>query len=106
MPAAFDTLGSVLRLFGAVLENLRFREDRMREACESEYLGGFTLANLLTLRAGVPWRTAQVVAGRYIVAGRRARAAPLEARRQPARRGAGRGGTHRPNTPPTCWPRR
>ncbi|MFI6809947.1 argininosuccinate lyase [Streptomyces luteogriseus] len=67
VPAAFDTVGSVLRLFGAVLENLRFREDRMREACESEYLGGFTLANLLTLRAGVPWRTAQVVAGRYIV---------------------------------------
>ncbi|MFF8290568.1 argininosuccinate lyase [Streptomyces sp. NPDC016309] len=67
VPGAFDTLGSVLRLFGAVLENLRFREDRMREACESEYLGGFTLANLLTLRAGVPWRTAQVAAGRYIV---------------------------------------
>ncbi|MFE7558205.1 argininosuccinate lyase [Kitasatospora sp. NPDC057500] len=67
VPAAFDTLGSVLRLFGAVLGNLRFREDRMREACESEYLGGFTLANLLTLRAGVPWRSAQVVAGRYIV---------------------------------------
>ncbi|MET9580285.1 argininosuccinate lyase [Streptomyces sp. DT199] len=67
VPAAFDTVGSVLRLFGAVLENLRFREDRMREACESEYLGGFTLANLLTLRAGVPWRTAQVAAGRYIV---------------------------------------
>jgi argininosuccinate lyase len=67
VPAAFDTLRSVLRLFGAVLENLRFREDRMLEACESEYLGGFTLANLLTLRAGVPWRTAQVVAGRYIV---------------------------------------
>ncbi|WP_086559434.1 argininosuccinate lyase [Streptomyces africanus] len=67
VPAAFDAVGSVLRLFGAVLENLRFREDRMREACESEYLGGFTLANLLTLRAGVPWRTAQVVAGRYIV---------------------------------------
>ncbi|MFI9644785.1 argininosuccinate lyase [Streptomyces sp. NPDC052040] len=67
VPAAFDALGSVLRLFGAVLENLQFREDRMREACESEYLGGFTLANLLTLRAGVPWRTAQIVAGRYIV---------------------------------------
>ncbi|MFG2713700.1 argininosuccinate lyase [Streptomyces goshikiensis] len=67
VPAAFDTLASVLRLFGAVLENLRFREDRMRDACSAEYLGGFTLANLLTLRAGVPWRTAQVVAGRYIV---------------------------------------
>ncbi|MEU6612421.1 amino acid adenylation domain-containing protein [Streptomyces parvus] len=67
VPAAFDTLESVLRLFGAVLENLEFRETRMRDACAAEYLGGFTLANLLTLRAAVPWRTAQVVAGRYIV---------------------------------------
>ncbi|MCC2274677.1 argininosuccinate lyase [Streptomyces sp. ET3-23] len=67
VPAAFDDVASVLRLFGAVLENLEFRSDRMRAACESEYLGGFTLANLLTLEGGVPWRTAQVVAGRYIV---------------------------------------
>jgi argininosuccinate lyase len=67
VPRAFDDLGSVLRLFGAVLEALEFKADRMRRACEGEYFGGFTLANLLTLRASVPWRTAQVVAGRYIV---------------------------------------
>ncbi|MEV6684087.1 lyase family protein [Streptomyces sp. NPDC051130] len=78
VPAAFDTLGSVLRLFGAVLENLDFREDRMRDACAGEYLGGFTLANLLTLRAGVPWRTAQVVAGRYVVAAVERGLAPAE----------------------------
>ncbi len=64
----FDTLLSTLRLFTTVLEHLEFRTDRMREACERDYLGGFTLANLLTLRAGIPWRTAQVLAGRYIVA--------------------------------------
>lgn len=68
VPQAFDTAGSVLRLFTAVLANLEFRADRTRAACEADYLGGFTLANLLTLRAGVPWRTAQVVAGRYISA--------------------------------------
>jgi argininosuccinate lyase len=67
VPGAFDDFGSVLRLFGAVLENLDFRAERMREACERDYFGGFTLANLLTLRAQVPWRTAQVIAGRYIV---------------------------------------
>ncbi|MEV6808886.1 lyase family protein [Streptomyces sp. NPDC051132] len=67
VPAAFDAVLSVLRLFGGVLDHLSFRADRMLEACEREYLGGFTLANLLTLRAGVPWRTAQIVAGRYIV---------------------------------------
>lgn len=55
-----------VRLFTAVLQNLQLRPDRMRAACEREFLGGFTLANLLTLRAGVPWRTAQVIAGGYI----------------------------------------
>lgn len=64
----FATARSVLTLFTAVLENLRFDAAAMRAACERDYLGGFTLANLLTLRAGVPWRTAQVVAGRYVVA--------------------------------------
>ncbi|MEV2279013.1 lyase family protein [Nocardiopsis sp. NPDC049922] len=63
----FDTLQSTLRLLTSVLEHLRFSPDRMRAACESEYLGGFSLANELTLRADVPWRTAQVIAGRYIV---------------------------------------
>lgn len=64
----FDTTRSVLTLFTAVLANLRFDAGAMRAACERDYLGGFTLANLLTLRAGVAWRTAQVVAGRYVVA--------------------------------------
>lgn len=64
----FQTARSVLRLFRTVLEGLRFDADTMRAACEREYLGGFTLANLLTLRDGVPWRQAQVAAGRYVVA--------------------------------------
>jgi argininosuccinate lyase len=64
----FKMLGSVLRLFGTVVEHLEFLPARLRVACEREYLGGFTLANLLTLRCNVPWRQAQVLAGRYIVA--------------------------------------
>jgi argininosuccinate lyase len=63
-----DTLHSTLRLAGAVMANLTFRADRLRDACASEYLGGFTLANQLTLSAGVPWRVAQVIAGRYVAA--------------------------------------
>jgi argininosuccinate lyase len=62
-----DALRSTLRLFTTVLEHVRFREDRMRAACARDYLGGFTLANLLTMQAGIPWRTAQVIVGRYIV---------------------------------------
>jgi argininosuccinate lyase len=64
----FTTLRSALRLATAVIANLEFRAERMRAACEREYLGGFTLANLLTLRCGIPWRQAQVIAGRYISA--------------------------------------
>jgi argininosuccinate lyase len=64
----FEAARSVLRLFTTVLDGLRFDAGAMRAACEREYLGGFTLANLLTLRAGVPWRRAQVIAGRYVVA--------------------------------------
>lgn len=64
---AFATLSSVLRLGTAVFRGLRFDSDRMRAACDREFLGGFALANALCLAEGVPWRTAQVIAGRYIV---------------------------------------
>ncbi|MFD5424224.1 argininosuccinate lyase [Streptomyces sp. NPDC127084] len=64
---AFDTLRSVLRLFTEVMNRLTFRASRMRAACEREYLGGFSLANALTLTEGVPWRRAQVIAGAYVV---------------------------------------
>ncbi|WP_447007987.1 argininosuccinate lyase [Saccharothrix isguenensis] len=64
---AFAVLDSVLRLFRVVVERLEFRADRMRAACDADYLGGFALANALTLTAGVPWRTAQVLAGRYVL---------------------------------------
>jgi len=62
-----QTTRSVLRLFRAVIDEVRFQADRLRAAAAREFLGGFTLANLLTLRAGVPYRQAQVVAGGYIV---------------------------------------
>lgn len=68
LPALFGALTSTLRLFGAVLVRMELRPDRMRAACSTEFHGGLTLANGLTLRSGVPWRTAQVIAGRYVSA--------------------------------------
>ncbi|MDA5282951.1 MULTISPECIES: lyase family protein [unclassified Streptomyces] len=65
---AFETLRSTLRLFTEVLRHLTFRTDRMAEVCEREFLGGFALANSLTLAEEIPWRRAQVIAGKYIVA--------------------------------------
>ncbi|MFE3828668.1 lyase family protein [Streptomyces sp. NPDC059092] len=57
---------SLLRLAHAVVTGATFHTDRMRAACAEDHLGGFTLANRLTLDCGIPWRTAQVVAGRYV----------------------------------------
>ncbi|WP_061293912.1 argininosuccinate lyase [Herbidospora cretacea] len=64
--AAFETGSSALRLLTAVFEGLKWRADRLRRACEAEFFGGFSLANRLTLTAGVPWRAAQVIAGAYV----------------------------------------
>lgn len=65
---ALTTARGTLRLFTEVLERVRFSPERMRAACAAEHLGGFTLANRLTLLEGVPWRRAQVIAGQYVVA--------------------------------------
>ncbi|MET8141708.1 lyase family protein [Sphaerisporangium sp. NPDC005288] len=68
LDSATRTFASVLGLLTLVLDNAVFPAARGRELCAGEHLGGFSLANRLTLDAGVPWRTAQVIAGRYIVA--------------------------------------
>ncbi|MFB8144063.1 argininosuccinate lyase [Streptomyces parvus] len=92
LATAYGTLRSVLRLFTEVVERLTFRADRMRAACEREYLGGFALANDLTLREGVPWRRAQVVAGAYIVAAMEAGLSPDKPDPELLRRVAGERG--------------
>ncbi|MFD6873609.1 MULTISPECIES: argininosuccinate lyase [unclassified Streptomyces] len=78
LSVSFDTFESVLRLATAVLDHVRFDTRRMTEACEKEFLGGFTLANALTLKEGVPWRRAQVIAGRYVVAATEAGLTPAQ----------------------------
>lgn len=61
------SMRSLLRLFILVIANLTFKEERTRELCKREFFGGFSLANLLTLTKGIPYRKAQVIAGHYIV---------------------------------------
>jgi argininosuccinate lyase len=67
-PALFATAKSVLSVFTLVVAGLRWRTGVMRAQCEADHFGGFSLANDLTLRAGIPWRAAQVIAGRCVVA--------------------------------------
>lgn len=62
----FAAIRTVLAGVTVVVGNLRWRTDRMRTACDEDYFGGFSLANELTLKAGVPWRTAQIIVGRYV----------------------------------------
>ncbi|MFJ8155113.1 argininosuccinate lyase [Streptomyces sp. NPDC094468] len=64
----FDAIRAVLTGLCLVVDKLQWRTDRMRAVCEADHFGGFSLANELTLRAGIPWRTAQVIAGRYVSA--------------------------------------
>ncbi|MFD2122943.1 lyase family protein [Streptomyces cirratus] len=77
---AFDSAHGTVRLLTEVLRRLGFRPATMRAACEREFLGGFNLANALTLTGQVPWRTAQVIAGRYVVLAAAAGAAPAPGR--------------------------
>ncbi|AGM07907.1 lyase family protein [Amycolatopsis keratiniphila] len=68
MPQALATARSVLALTEAVFNNLTPVPERMAAAARTEFLGAFSLANRMTLTAGIPWRPAQVIVGRYIVA--------------------------------------
>ncbi|NTU33252.1 argininosuccinate lyase [Brevibacillus sp. HB1.1] len=63
----FQQTKTLLRLLKAVIDHLQFNEDRLLHICKRDFFGGFTLANLLTLEHEIPYRTAQVIAGRYIV---------------------------------------
>lgn len=67
MTRQLGDLRSMLRIATAVFRNLRFDTQRLRMACEREHLSAFSLANELTLADGVPWREAQVIAGRYVL---------------------------------------
>jgi argininosuccinate lyase len=80
LETAMSGFGAMLELLRVVLDRLEFRTDRMRAACEGEHLGGFSLANRLTLDHKIPWRTAQVVAGQYITAARDAGLPPSQHR--------------------------
>lgn len=70
---------STLRLFSKVLCNLSFREDRLLALCRDEFYGGFQLANALCLCYELPYRRAQVLAGRYILSAINRGMTPLNA---------------------------
>jgi argininosuccinate lyase len=66
--AMTQAMEALLQLFTTLSQHLQLRRERLHDLCTQEFFGGFTLANLLTLKAHIPYRQAQVLAGRYIVA--------------------------------------
>ncbi|TYS65780.1 argininosuccinate lyase [Sutcliffiella horikoshii] len=62
----FVTTKSLIRLLRTVVEHLTFNKEQMLRICERDFFGGFTLANLLTIKKGIPYRKAQVIVGRFI----------------------------------------
>lgn len=62
----FNEAENLLDLLLLVFENISFKEENMKQCCALEYYGGFTLANLLTQKNNIPYRKAQVVAGKFV----------------------------------------
>lgn len=59
---------STLRLFTTILHHIQFNESHLHKLCQEKFFGGFHLANRLTLDHQLPYREAQVIAGKYILA--------------------------------------
>lgn len=51
----------------------------MKQRCALEYYGGFTLANILTEKSNIPYRKAQVIAGRFVTKSLESNIVPAEA---------------------------
>lgn len=62
----FQNTQSLFRLLTLVTDHLSFKKTEMLSICERDFFGGFTLANRLTMEAGIPYRKSQIIVGRYI----------------------------------------
>jgi argininosuccinate lyase len=60
------TMHSAVKLLTHVISNMKFNRDQMDKICNQEFFGGFSLANYLTQQFDIPYRTSQIIAGKYI----------------------------------------
>lgn len=67
LPILFDNAHDLLDLLIVVFKSITFNTDKLLEACENDYFGGFSLANHLTTVNHIPYRKAQIIAGEFIV---------------------------------------
>lgn len=62
----FKNAEDVFELLTLVFDYIQFNEETMKNRCYEDFYGGFTLANSLTQACKIPYRKAQVIAGRFI----------------------------------------
>ncbi|CAM5796673.1 argininosuccinate lyase [Brevibacillus borstelensis] len=62
----FNETHVLFDLLMLVFENISFQKEKMQQCCTKDYYGGFSLANRITEKSGIPYRQAQVIAGRFI----------------------------------------
>ncbi|MGG4264556.1 argininosuccinate lyase [Peribacillus simplex] len=62
----FSTSNMNLKLLKMTIDNLIFNEKQMREDCEKDFYGGFSLANYLTSEFKIPNRKSQAITGNII----------------------------------------
>lgn len=66
LPLLFNESNRLLDLLILIFENISFLPERMKELCDKEFTGGFSLANELTIKNRIPYRKSQVIAGEFI----------------------------------------
>ncbi|SHN84636.1 argininosuccinate lyase [Paenibacillus sp. ov031] len=73
-----ETMNSAIQLLTHVITHVSFDQEQMERVCNEQFFGGFSLANQLTLQCDVPYRNAQIIAGKYITAMIKQRRGPLD----------------------------
>lgn len=66
LPLLFQESNSLVDLLILIFENISFLPENMKEHCDKEFIGGFSLANQLTIKNNIPYRQAQIIAGEFI----------------------------------------
>lgn len=62
----FNCYDRLITLFDLFISNLKFNEDKLLDYCNSDFFGGFSLANYLTKEEKIPYRLSQKIVGEFV----------------------------------------
>jgi argininosuccinate lyase len=66
LPLLLNNADDLLDLVILIFRYMEFNVDKTETRCSEEFFGGFSLANQLTIKNEIPYRAAQVIAGKFI----------------------------------------